>query len=646
MKKNLELLLYPIIVLVIALSLGFAKIHGSSVAIFNNVLSRDISEDKNLLFGKPRLIRGDQFVVMLPIIISQDINNEPQINMDMGEGTNLGTQIVPSKNFLSIFRPTLLPFYMSNNSEVSYSLYWWLEFALLLIGTYLLLLSLTKNNIFISIFGSLLFLFTPFLQWWNQSNTITWMSFGIFFFIKILKEKTLWKALLYGLGFTYSMMAFITILYPPFQIAIFYITIPIALGLIISHKKEILENKKISIPVILLSFIITGILVSFCFLDIKDVVNAMLHTSYPGQRFVQAGMGNINYLLNGFYNFFLQIDSNTPPFANQSESSNFFLLFPIIIWVIYKNIQQYKNKKKLDYISLGISLTIILLLIWYFFKLPDFISKYTFLYMIPPQRLFISFGFGLYILYARTLAMDMYKWRRNLHDNIVAILLILAFSVLVMIVGFNILKEVPGFLQYPSIMPPYMKIILISLFSLIILLFLFKGWKKMFYVTMVSFGILSTIYINPLYRGLDIITNTDLAREIRDLSEKDDSKWAIYGHYYLSQYALANNANVLNGVQMYPQFKTWKILDPDEKFFTIYNRYGHFNLSEYQESEDLIEQTSNDAYIVNISPCSIKMQELGVKYVLTSVPLEDTACFREVHRYNNITIYERLTEEH
>jgi len=78
--KQFKYVIYPLLII---LSLGILaqyRLNGSSVGIYNNVLSKNIEQDKNLLLGEPRGIRGDQFMVGLPMIVSQDINNNPERN--------------------------------------------------------------------------------------------------------------------------------------------------------------------------------------------------------------------------------------------------------------------------------------------------------------------------------------------------------------------------------------------------------------------------------------------------------------------------------------------------------------------------------------------------------------------------------------
>ena len=641
MKKNYKFFIYPLLIIFLVLLLSVFKINGSSVEIFRGAVFDTSERDPNSLFGRPRAIRSDQYMITIPMIASQDINNEATINTDMGEGTNLITQNIPSRNIFALFRPTFFTFYFTDDTGFSYSFHWWAEMGLLLISTYLLLLQLTKKNLWISIGGSLLFVMTPFTQWWNQTNMITWISFGVLFFLKILKEKDWRINILCGLGLSYSIVTFALLLYPAFQVSVTYIALGIAIGYVISEWKEIKGNLKLSIPILVTFVILGGSFVLLFIKEYKDVISIISNTVYPGTRFITAGEGDRNLLFNGFYNILLQRDSNTAPFGNQSESSNFFLLFPpLLVWIIYKNINLFRKKKKLDWIAICISLVLIFFTTHYFLPLPSIVSKISLMFLIPHQRLLIGFGFGSYILMLYILSKkDIYKPNKSIVDTILLYLLSLSFGMLICSVGIKLYTTSPDFFKSPKIVPPEIKIIGASSLVTLLVFLLLKSYKKLFLIALLSFAFISTGYINPIRRGLDVLTNTEMAKYIRETSEKDDSKWVVFGDHKIAQYALANNANVLNGVHIYPQFNIWKILDPQGQYIDIYNRYAHIGFAENTDNRPLVELVQPDALVVNISPCDPKLKELGVKYVLTNIALKDTSCLTKQKKFAHITMY-------
>lgn len=647
MKKpshNFKYWIYPILILLSVLLLSTLKINGSSVEIFRGrILSTD-ERDSDSLFGRPRAIRSDQYLVTLPMFISQDINNEATVNNDIGEGTNLITQNIPTRNIFAIFRPTHIPFFFSDNSGFSYSFSWWAEMGLLLIGVYLLLLELTKKNLSLSITGSLLFLITPFTQWWNQTNIIAWISIGIFFALRVLKEKSWWKSSLYGLGLAYSIITFALFLYPAFQVPVAYVAIAIALGFCITNWKEIKKNLKISIPVILLSALVGISFILFFITKNRDVIEIISNTVYPGARFIESGGGDTNLLFNGLYNILLQRDSNTAPFGNQSESSNFFLLFPpLLLWVLYKNINLFRKHKKLDWIGISVSSVLLFFLANYFIPLPSIITKITLMYLVPHQRLLIGFGFASYILMLWILSnKKIYSCDKSIKDRILVSVLSISFGVLIYFVGKNLYTVSPDFFNFPEIVSPTLKILAASIFAVFLIFTLLRGYKKIFLIALLSFAFLSTVYVNPIRRGLDVLTDTEVAHYIRDLSEKDDSKWVVYGDHTLAQYALANNANILNGVHIYPQFKIWEVLDPEKKYMDVYNRYAHVMVSTKSEDEEDISLIAPDALVLNIDPCDEKLKQLDVKYYLSNEEMPENTCLNKLKQIDKVSIYERI----
>jgi len=640
--NNRKYFIYPIILVIVLLILSILNIHSSSVGMYNTRFFPN-QVDNALIFGSPRAIRSDQYLVEVPVIVSQDINNEPIVNNDIGDGVNLGINSQPTRNIFSIFRPSVWIFFLSNQTEFSFSFYWWSKFVLLLIAVYLLLLEITKRNLLISISGSLLFIFTPFIQWWIPVEPITCISFGMFFFIRFIKEKYLIKNISYALGLTYWIIAFALILYPAFQVPMAWVAIFLAVGIILQRRKELLSDKKQLKKILIFIPFILGIVAITLFSFFKQfdyVIDTMTNTVYPGARFMSAGQGSIYHLLNGFYNLLMQRDINGAPFGNQSEASNFFMLYiPILVWVIYKNILNLRKKLSLDWIAITLSLALLFLSIWYLVPLPDFLSKYTAMSMVLPQRVFIGIGFANYILIFYLLSNNIYKYnKKNILDTILSILLLLFTAFLMYLTGKYLYNSNPNSFLWPEFLSPNFKILLVTIFVPFLLFLFFLGFKKLFISFLLGFAFISTVYINPIYKGLDILINTDLANYITQVSTKDDSKWIVYGDHYLAQYALANNANVLNGIHLYPQLNMWEVLDSEKKYIFVYNRYAHIMVSEYTQGEDLVELVEMDALVLNINPCDERLKELGVKYILSTDPQSDS-CLTEIKTFEIPEVY-------
>jgi hypothetical protein len=624
--KKYQYCIYPLAVVIFVLILSILRLHGGSMGFYNVILNGNTKIDGHI-YGEPRAVRSDEYIVSTPLLISQDINNEPVINENVGTGINFGINYdKPSRTFFNIFKPSQWIFFTSNNYEFNFAFYWWIKYAIMLIGVYLLVLKLTKKNLFLSISTSLLFFFTPFVQWWLPLELIGLISFALFFFLNIIDEERLKYSILYTLGFTYFLISFGLILYPPFQISLAWVALFLGLGYMVKRRKEIFKGK--NFLRIVLSLLLAGGLTALTgylfYIQFQDIIKITTNTVYPGTRFLSAGQGSFTWLLNGFLNILLQKTNNGihSGIGNQSEASNFLLVSLFFTpWIIYKNALQIKKKKVFDWISIFLLLGLSLLVSWYILPLPDWFSKATLLYMVLPQRIFIGIGYASYILIPIFLNNRIYKFNKKKIFDILVISLSILFALTVFLfITLDIYISDQPFFTYPLFFPPILKAIGAILIAPSLLFLVLINKKKLFYIGLLLYGFISTFMINPLYRGLGILTETRIARAIREY--ENDGKWVVYDDYRWAQYILLNGGNPLNGTHFYPLFEIWEVLDPDEEYIHIYNRYANVAVSEYEEGDDLVILNHPDTITINIDPCDTKLKQLNVKYILSKELME------------------------
>lgn len=641
-KKYIKYFIFPALILFFVFFLASFHVHGSSIGEFHKILFHK-EEDPNLLFGKSRGIRSDEWMAGTPLILSQHRNDFPIVNEDIADGMNLGYSYgTPTKGIFTVFKPHLWVFFIVNNIEFAFSFYWWFKIALLLISFYLLVLQLTKNNILLASLASTLLYFTPFIQWWLGFDSLTMLCFGLFFFLKIIKENNFRKRTLFGICFTYSLIAFALTLYPPFQLPLAWIAFFLGIGCLIAERKKLLAKKDslIHIATILIcSAILTGGVLLLYFHTFTDVISIITKTTYPGERFFNPGMGDIKYFLSGFYDILMQKDSNGAPFANQSEASNFFMLYIFLVpWVLYINIKRFIERNTLDWVGLSLSFGVLFLTSWYLLPLPDVFSKITGLYMVLPGRVIVGIGLANYLLIVNMLYQKIYIPNiKHRFDIIIITILVLLTGYTYYNVGTFLYNLKSEYFSWPVIFSPQLKILAVSILTSSIILFLFLR-KRIGLMILVVFAIFSTIAVNPFYKGLDILTDTELAISIQELNQKKKENWVIYGNAALSHYVLANGGHVLNSMHNYPQLEFWKMIDEDSEYKTIYNRFAYIFFSDYEDTEPLIELKEMDSLEINIDPCDIRLQNLKVTYILSAEKM-NKICLQESRVYNGIYIY-------
>ena len=599
MKK----IIYPLLLLILVIFFIFEKIHPSSIGMYYQYFFGN-KKDPNLVFGQPRAIRSDEWLVGTPKIIGQVKAGFPVVNENIGLGEVMPVQgCLPYKHWRVAFCPNMWGFFFLP-LENAYSLMWWLPNFLMILAVYFFGLFLFKN-IFLSIFASLIFFFTPFHQWWSHFLS-TYLSYGLFFILFFLKslEKKGFYSLIYLILSNYFLISFAFILYPPFQVASFYVFGGFLLGYLLSKK---IFNKKLFLYTFL-SIIITLLTVSFFYFEFRETINIIRNTVYPGKRFVANTLGNFTFLINGFYNIQLLDDAKgVGPFANQSEASNFFLLslfaLPVYWWVIVDQIR----KRKIDYVFLSLNIVFLILLIWFLFPIPSLLAKITFFYLVPQKRAIIGVGIAAYFLMFYYLAkVRPKKDFPYLYLTILSALLIFFVN---LYLGFWLKFNFPLFIQNN------LKITLISSFSSFLILLLLFQRIKLFLITFLLFSILSSYRVNPLYTKLGFLGDDNFYFDKLIKISKNIKNYYIvnYGSGEIEGVLISKGLRLLDGWYYYPQIELIKKLDPrlDNKF--VWNRYGHIDFTVSNLYRKQFYLTSNDSYAIVINPCNKMLKSISNK---------------------------------
>ena len=646
LKRIPKSLRFPIILLIPIVILCALGINISSIGTFSEAI--DGNAGSNRIFGQNSWIRSDEYLATAPILLSQDENGNPKVNEDIGTGIDLGIQAnVPTKSIFSLFKPPVWMFIISDSPDVGFAFYWWIQIYILIIGTYFFILELTKKNYPLAIIGSLIFFFTPFVQWWTSFILIGYASMIGFCLLRILKASKKLEIVIMATLFYFFSIAFALILYPPFQIVLIWSCVFVVLGYLFNNFKDISHSLLLKFKIINISIAFFLILITlFLFvLDQQNTVEIMTHTVYPGVRSYLGGGLSITQLFNGFYNILLQSDFNGVPLGqrNQSEASSFFLYSPaIIIFYLIAFLKNIKNLKKPDYILIFLSLWIILLSLFSLIPFPEWFGKYTFLSMVPPFRTIIGIGFTSYVLTFYFLSSKKIPLSENI---ILPIFISLCVGIMTYLMGITFYNGNAEFFSKPEILSPIIKIVLISAFSFASTYLLLRKHKLLFISSLLIFSVASTIFVNPLYKGIGSIDETDFAKTINKYISSPEKKWVVYGDHRFAQYLLANGQSVLNGIHYYPLFDMWEVIDPEKKYIEIYNRYAHIHFSDTENSKDLIELIYADQINVNIDPCDNKLRELNVELFLLTEKTDYTCLiYREsVNTYlrGDLYIYER-----
>jgi hypothetical protein len=643
--KQRPSLIFPIILVVIFILLVAFKINGSSIGIYHNYLYGNNVKDNNLVYGNPRGIRSDEWLVNTQMTLAQEENGYARFNPNFNENKDMSLVIdAPYIDWSAVFKPQNFSFFVMP-FEYAFSFKWWLLLLSLLLSAYYFTLKILPKKIILAIFVSLITGFSPFVFWWYQSSTVETLTFGfllIMIGMSIVDKTELslfgnkvsknWSIILKTTSFAYILSCFALILYPPFQIPMIPIIGLFLLGYTFNKKRTYLKKNWRIIFIPLISAAVFGVVVSGAFvLTRSDVVKTISSTVYPGKRVIKTGGYDVKKLLVTYLQPLLQIDSKGMHYGmNQSEASN-FILTPLyfIIPFIALFTWLYVKQKNFDWVLFCLILCNLLFLADLFIPNIDIIARVTFLYLVPHDRLLI--GMGMLTIVSLVYAVKVYinakiKFNRRIVIAMATYLLLLFLSM--------IWAGLATSHEYPLFVSSRLLILLLTACVLIgISLILFKKFKLGLAIIAI-FSIASVVTIHPLYRGLGPIYKSEIGETIRSLSPASAS-WGAAESIMVENLPEVSGRSAVTGVAAYPDNAFWKKFS-EMKDDAIYNRYAHVILT--SADANALTLIGADNFVIS-EGCERKVSQ-EINYIISTAPLSDSCDhLLKTLSYPNVTFY-------
>lgn len=600
------------------------KFHMSSVAIWDTYLSQSENET-SVVWGNPRSIRSDEWLVQTPFILSQVKQGFPIENYSLGEGRVPLVSSLPVNHFSNLFKPNLWGFFVFN-PERGFSVYWAYKIAALLGSCFLLFMLLTRNNFWLSILGTLWIYLSSYTQWWFSTNLpelLTSFSFIVTTFAYLLTAQKRICILFAAAVFAFYSISFVLLLYPPFQVPLVLLGAFIVAGFLLrdDNYKSLKDEAGFKAFVLLISFTIIPVVLFAVYREFFDTINLMMGTVYPGRRFSQGGDQGVLRIFSGFFDFNYRGENFFPGiWGNVCEASNYLLLFPFVAlaWM-----GQCFYRKKFSILVAAILSYILLIMSWMIIGFPHWLAKYSLLSYSPGKRTMIGLGIASIIVTITFLSED--KLVGNYHKIYklnVGLIVISAIGIFGFCLRYTKIDE---FYTYGRIIPVVF-LLLVSAIAIVyrrkvilaiaIFIFTLQGWNT-----------------NPLGVGLSPIFEKDLARFVADVVKNDpDGRWMAVGELVLPNFLKTSGALVWNGVNYVPRLKDLYLVDKGKNYEDIYNRYAHITVTSDPENQGVeFFLKSTDWYEVKANLCGGFLKNLGIKYVVFSYEpsYEETNCLEK-----------------
>lgn len=655
-------LLIFILVVLFALSVGL-KLHGSSISYWDTVYPEARAEKTSVIAGTPKSIRSDEWLVGTPWALSQYQQGYPLHNYNVGANNDPLLNNIPVSHFTTLFKPQNWG-YFTLGVEWGFSFWWNFKVFGLLFGFFMLLMMLTRNHFWLSLTGALWVLLSGFTQWWFSTMVVEMLASFCLIFMGICYLFLARKKALVAAGailLTVFGLDFILFFYPPFQVPLGWLLLFMAGAFFTTGGRWQLfkSGLKTRLPIAAgLGLLAGGVLYLF-YQDTSTTITAILNTEYPGRRINRGGDTGLVRMFSGFtWAPYGELDYPRA-WANASETSNFIILFPVVLIAWVRNyILKIRNNRMVTVLLAYL----LLISTWVLVKFPLPVAKLSLLSYVSFNRILLGLGIGSILVTIVYLAGGSKKRNdsrvgRNGNDSAAgnrekltadAAPMDRAFARSASLVAF-VLVFLYGLLYIQTASEDFrLRYVFLMAGFFAVLSWLLLTRRRAAFSVLILLALTPYLLVNPVARGMDPIFDNQIYLSGNKLAGREpDVRWIVFGNPVLAALLKASGMEVVNGAKYTPDLGFYAAIDPDGANRGIYNRYSHttFNEPALPEEPAAFRLLNGDAFAVDISPCSEDMKKLGIDHFAFSKKpgIESLSCLELVEEAGNsgVGFYQR-----
>lgn len=586
------------------------KISGSSMGCWKLFLG---DGESGIRLGEPRVWRSDEWGTLTPLCFRQQYNTLGAYNRySQTLGSILTDNMLvygqPSWDILTLFRPFYWG-YLFFGSERGLSWFWCSRLIVLFLSWFELGMLITDGQKKLSVMLSICVSFAPFLQWWFAINGLVEMLiYGACFVLGsnyLVSHAFNPRKIAVAVGMAVCAVGYVLTFYPTWMVPVAWGFVPLFLWVIIwKFNRKVL--RRVDVMPWLLIFVITAAGLTILAVTSWDVITAELNSVYPGNAPSSSGGTGLWWMMKYPISLVSRFSMNELIVENSSIICFAPAGFILALWVIIKE----KKKDPLLILLLGMNL----FLAWYYcVGIPKWLAKILLLSFVNSNRGPQVLGFLRLTLFARAVALKEKAPKRWL-----AALAAVISSAVPMRLALGFTKYEPGGLRY-EYFDTAEKIVVVWAILAVVFYLLYRARKSKY--TMAVLGVCtvvlaSSIWINPVAKGVPEITKSETMQQIRDLVKEDPQAiWLVVDMAYpATNIPAMAGADCLNTTQTYPQKTRWEMLDKEGEYEDIYNRYCHIRAS--LGSKTMLELVSTDYVEVTLSPEDLK--KLNIRYIVST----------------------------
>lgn len=620
---------------VLLLTLTALRISGSSVGVWTEYLYGPGYDDPDLLAGKPRWVRGDEWLVTTALTAGQSEVAWSHVNPNVALGQEMSVLgDAPTDHWSTILKPHNWAFFLLP-LEHAVAFKWWFRGFLLLFAAYIFFKRvLTRPGEpefeLLSLAAAGCLLLSPFIQWWYSTSAleaVAYFCLAMYSLIGLLQAQQSRPRPGYVALLAVSLVCAAITLYPPFLIPLAFLGLLLGGAYVANNRATIPPGglRRTLLGLGIAAACLAVVMVAF-YLSFDDVLSTIRNTVYPGQRAESGGDYGLSHLMNGFFNFLLLDTEHVPlEWVNQSEAATALLLIPWIApLALYGMWRDLSRDHSVDWVVLALLAYSALRAAWLVIGLPPAIERALLLNLVPEGRALIGLN-----LANVALAFYLVSHKRSWLDRgglAIAAASVLAAFLAHLYLGYALAAD------YPVFIGAKLNIWLAAAAVAVLATLLMLQRRAAFAGAILAFSAFTALTVNPLYQGLGPLTDSPMLDALSPYRESDpEARWVVYESINYGNYLLANDYPVLSSLHLYPQYDLWLQFDPPGRYDYVWNRYAHLWFAATPEPSS-IEFTFHDfdSFAVVINPCHPLLGELNVHYYVFVGAEPDAPCLERI----------------
>lgn len=619
----------PLLLAVVGAILVGLSVNGSSSGVFYAELHE--GTDPDLIAGTPQAVRGDEWAVQTVWAIAQAEQGLPVENQTFPGGMDATIpQDLPRADWSVAFRPHLLGF-LAWGADHAIALKWWLPGLALIASVYCFAVTILPKRPFLAAGIAGGFFLSPFFQWWFLQTTLWPVVWGFALLTTVvwcLRASTrvapfVWSAILAYLTVVMAMG-----IYVPFIVPIVLVCALAVLGAVIDARRDGIGYGGVALriaPVLVAGGIGSAVTLAWL-IEKSATVEAFLGTAYPGERLFATGQGTgVDFASILSSSFALSLKAGGWIGLNSSEASTFFyagaLLIPVVAWLLVR----WRRSLAFPWMLVGASASVLVIAAFIFIPGWDALAHLLFLDRSLPGRLRLGIGFAsivIMVILIRELTHDRRPGR--LFAGLIAALYLASQAAIAIAVWI----ESPGALgaaRFWWILAPL---------SAAVIYLIARARPAAAVAIFVVIGVITGGTVNPVYRGVLDLRETDASAAVRELDERaDGATWVGVGGRLTGALLLESGVEAFNGFQGAPSDEMWRLVDPAGAYEFEWNRLAGIGWTP-AAGEPQVSNPAPDQILVTFDACSAFAQR-NVDFVLADETVGvESACLVPIDEFH------------